>query len=182
MVTVWSRRNLSTIGRIIVVKSLIVPKLTHLFMSLPNPSIVFLKEIDTIFFNYIWNSRVDRIARKCVVKQYSDGGLKMINTSIFIKSLKITWVRRLQQSNSSWATLLWSSLPCWFTSFHCLGNHFLDKIIHFLNPFRTDVFSALCDFKELVQDNILLSLLSGVMICSKWIMIICFVLDGLTKG
>ena len=109
MVTVWSIRNLSTIGRIIVVKSLIVPKLTHLFMSLPNPSIVLLKEIDTIFFNYIWNSRVDRIARKCVVKQYSDGGLKMINTSIFIKSLKITWVRRLQQSNSSWATFLWSS-------------------------------------------------------------------------
>ena len=157
MVTVWSRRNLSTIGRIIVVKSLIVPKLTHLFMSLPNPSIELLKEIDTIFFNYIWNSRVDRIARKCVVKQYSDGGLKMINTSIFIKSLKITWVRRLQQSNSSWATLLWSSLPCWFTSFHCLGNHFLDKIIHFLNPFWKDVFSALCDFKELVQDNILLT-------------------------
>ena len=38
MVTVWSRRNLSTIGRITEVKSLIVPKLTHLFMSLPNPN------------------------------------------------------------------------------------------------------------------------------------------------
>ena len=49
-------------------------------MSLPYPGIDLLKEIDTIFFNYIWNSRVDRIARKGVVKQYSDGGLKMINT------------------------------------------------------------------------------------------------------
>ena len=34
----WSRRMLSTNGRITVVKSIMLPKLTHLFIALPNPS------------------------------------------------------------------------------------------------------------------------------------------------
>ena len=140
MVNMWSKRNVSTIGRITVVKSLMVPKLTHLYMSLPNPNVDLIKEIDTIFFNYIWNSKVDRIARKLITRNYNEGGLKMINTLMFIKSLKITWIRRLQQSNSAWATLLNCSLPRWFTAFQVLGVKFYDEICHLLNSFWKDVF------------------------------------------
>ena len=157
MVNMWSKRNISTIDRITVVKSLMVPKLTHLYMSLPNPNVDLMKEIDTIFFNYIWNSKVDRIARKLIARNYNEGGLKMINTLMFIKSLKITWIRRLQQSNSAWVTLLNSSLPRWFTAFHVLGVRFYDEICLLLNSFWKDVFSATCEFKLLVQDNIFLS-------------------------
>jgi hypothetical protein len=34
----WSRRNLTVIGRITVVETLILPLFNHLFLSLPNPS------------------------------------------------------------------------------------------------------------------------------------------------
>ena len=157
MICMWSKRNLSTLGRITVVKSLILPKLTHLFLSLPNPNKELIKEIDSSFFNYIWNSKIDRIARKHIVKQYHDGGLKMIHTENFIKSLKITWLRRLEQSDSAWATLLKSSLPNWFPAFHTLGNNFLEEILHSLNLFWRDVFTAVCEFRKLVHDNILLT-------------------------
>ena len=40
----WERRILTPIGRITVLKSLIVPKLNHLLFSLPNP------QKDTITF------------------------------------------------------------------------------------------------------------------------------------
>ena len=132
MVNMWSKRNISTIGRITVVKPLMVPKLTHLYMSPPNPNVDLIKEIDTIFFNYIWNSKVDRIARKLITRNYNEGGLKMINIPMFIKSLKITWIRRLQQSNSAWATLLNCSLPRWCTGFQVLGVRFYDEICHLL--------------------------------------------------
>ena len=106
MISAWSKRNISTIGRITVVKTLLLPKLIHLFMSLPTPGDNVIKEINTLFFNYIWNSKIDRVARKCITKDYGDGGLKMINLQFFCKSLKITWIRRLENSNSAWAMLL----------------------------------------------------------------------------
>ena len=37
LMTMWTRRNLTPIGRITVLKSLILPKLNHLFSSIPNP-------------------------------------------------------------------------------------------------------------------------------------------------
>ena len=45
----WSRKILSTAERITVVKSLILPKITHLLISLPNPPKEKLKEIENIF-------------------------------------------------------------------------------------------------------------------------------------
>ena len=71
MVNSWSKRNLSTLGRITLVKSLMIPKLTHLFISqsLPKPQKELLKEKDTLLFNYIWNSKVDSIARKYITRQ-----------------------------------------------------------------------------------------------------------------
>lgn len=40
----WSRRNLTVIGRITVVKTLILPLFNHLFLSLPNPSHEIVKK------------------------------------------------------------------------------------------------------------------------------------------
>jgi hypothetical protein len=34
----WKRRILTPIGRVTVVKTLVIPKLNHLFLSLPSPS------------------------------------------------------------------------------------------------------------------------------------------------
>ena len=37
-ITSWKKRNLTTLGKITVVKTLLLPKFTHLFTSLPKPS------------------------------------------------------------------------------------------------------------------------------------------------
>ena len=70
MICTWSRRHLSTIGRITVVKSWLISKITHLLMVLPSPDETVIKEIDTLIFNYIWNSKVDRVARKIITKDF----------------------------------------------------------------------------------------------------------------
>ena len=45
----WQNRNLTPIGRVTVIKSLLLPKFIHLFTSLPTPKSK-IKEINNIFF------------------------------------------------------------------------------------------------------------------------------------
>ena len=97
----WKRRIISPLGKITVVKSILLPKLTHLFISLPNPSDMKIKELEKMFYKYIWNEKPDRIARKTIVQEYGKGGLKMVCIKTFINSLKLTWIRRILNYNES---------------------------------------------------------------------------------
>ena len=47
----WKKRLLTPLGRITVLKSLILPKFNHLFISLPSPPEKTLKEINSIFLS-----------------------------------------------------------------------------------------------------------------------------------
>ena len=42
----WSRRNLTPFGRITVIKSIVISKITHLLMNLPDPEESFLEGIE----------------------------------------------------------------------------------------------------------------------------------------
>jgi hypothetical protein len=41
-----------------------------------------------------------------LLSDYEYGGLKMINVTKYLKSLKISWMKRLLTSNNSWTTLV----------------------------------------------------------------------------
>ena len=90
LLEIWSRRNLTPYGRVTVLKTLAVSKLTFLLLSLPNPPKCFLDELNTMFFKFLWQSQCDRIKRNRVVLNYNQGGLKMINIYTFCKSLKLS--------------------------------------------------------------------------------------------
>lgn len=42
----WSKRNISTLRKITVVKSLLLSKFTHLFISLPKPSSQWIQQFE----------------------------------------------------------------------------------------------------------------------------------------
>ena len=52
----WSRRKLTLIGRITVIKSLALSKFVHLFISLPAPPNELIKELEKMFYKFLWNS------------------------------------------------------------------------------------------------------------------------------
>ena len=108
----WSKRNLTTLGKITVVKTLILPKLTHLFFSLPSPKPDVLKDINDMFFSYIWNNKRDKVSRKQMIKDYGDGGCRMIDIYSYIKALKLTVFRRLITSDCDWAPLFSEICSC----------------------------------------------------------------------
>ena len=91
----WSKRNITVLGRVVVVKSLLLPQFNHLFISTPNPSSKLMKTIKVRFLNFIWNNKPDKINRKQIVSSYQDGGLKMVDVELFCNALKMTWIRRV---------------------------------------------------------------------------------------
>ena len=56
-IKLWQRRALSPLGKITVIKSLLLPKITHLLIALPNPGIKLLQEINTLFYDFLWKGR-----------------------------------------------------------------------------------------------------------------------------
>ena len=94
------RRILSPIGRITVVKTLIIQKLNHLFISLPTPTKNVISSLTKDIFEFIWKCRSEKIKRSLVTQDYLSGGLKMINIDHFITALKSSWIKRLTKSKS----------------------------------------------------------------------------------
>jgi hypothetical protein len=91
----WSKRFLTVLGRIVVVKTLLLPKLNHLVLSLPSPEGNLISEINSNFHHFIWGGKTDRISRNQMALPCNKGGTGMIQLDCFMKALKITWIRRL---------------------------------------------------------------------------------------
>ena len=117
----WKRRILTPIGRITVVKTFIIPKLNHLFISLPTPTKNVISSLNKDIFEFIWKSRSDKIKRLLVTQDYLSGGLKMINIDHFITALKSSWIKRLTQKQKPWMDLF----------FAINGNDVVDRLFHF---------------------------------------------------
>ena len=106
----WSKRNLTVIGRITVIKTLVLPIVNHLIISLPNPSDDIIKRINELIYSYIWNSPIHRVKKDILIKDYLEGGLKMLDLNMFITALKSTWIRRLLQRDSKWQNIFMSNI------------------------------------------------------------------------
>ena len=53
-----------------------------------------IKEINTIFYNFLWNGKGDKVKRNVIMNDCSQGGLKMIDILSFTKTLKATWIKK----------------------------------------------------------------------------------------
>ncbi|MCU7951730.1 MAG: reverse transcriptase family protein, partial [gamma proteobacterium symbiont of Bathyaustriella thionipta] len=93
----WNKRSLSPIGKITVIKTLIIPIFNLLFIALPNPDAVTSEKINKTLYDFLWNKN-PKIKKAVLVKQYTEGGLNMTN----VNALKSTWIRRLLLRENKW--------------------------------------------------------------------------------
>ena len=149
----WSRRLLSPLGKITVIKTLMLPKLTHLFISLPNPDPNIIDEIEKLFFSFLWKQKPDKISRKQIIQNFKNGGLNMIHLKSFMKSMKITWMKRLLISDSSWTLLFENITKAKKDQFFIFGLDFSKKIVKQINnSFWKDTLMCYCEFKETIKN------------------------------
>lgn len=106
----WKHRKLTPIGRLKIIKSLIIPKLNHLILSLPNPDTNSSKKLENDLFHFLWGCNMHKIKKNTIIQGYKYGGLKMIDYSAFIPALKSSWIKRLINSNAKWVKLLETTL------------------------------------------------------------------------
>ena len=76
---VWLKRQITPLGRVVVLKSLILSKIIKLWMLLPNPPDNLVNELQKTVFQFVWNRKQDRISRKIAVRSIVKGGLGIPN-------------------------------------------------------------------------------------------------------
>jgi hypothetical protein len=62
---------------------------------LPNPPVQAMKEIQDIFYKFLWDGKPDKINRNVIINNYEEGGLKLPHIESFCKALKMSWLLRL---------------------------------------------------------------------------------------
>ena len=134
----WEKRSLTPFGKITVIKTLAVSKLTYLFINLPDPSLEFVQNIDQLFYNFLWNGNHHRISKRQACQNQINGGLNMINVYDFIAQLKIQTIRKLFD-NSDMKKITLSMYPG-LNKLNVMGNEYVNVIINTIkNPFWKDV-------------------------------------------
>jgi len=83
-----------------------------------------LKEINDLFFKYLWDGKRDKIKWSEMIADYGDGGKKMLDIMAFNKSLKIVWIVKYISNDckSKWKTFWDFYLSKWGGKCVFLGN------------------------------------------------------------
>ena len=89
----WELRRLSLLGKITGLKSLIASQLVYILSPLPTNHNA-IREMNNIFFNFLWDGKGDKIKRDIMISDYENGRLKMIDIKLLNKALKAGWIKK----------------------------------------------------------------------------------------
>ena len=106
----WTFRQLSPLGRITIIKSMALSKLSHVAMVCPLLDHNILKDLKKMAYNFLWNNKPDRMKRCETELPLDKGGLSMPDIESFWLSLKLTWSRRLMSPSCLWQKILQANL------------------------------------------------------------------------
>ena len=93
----WKRRNLSLIGKIQIVNTLIASLFVYKFTVLEEMPEEMIVKIESIIEKFLWNSHKPKISMKILQSSKSSGGLGLCNLRWKDKSLKIGWIKILHE-------------------------------------------------------------------------------------
>ena len=116
LANIWVKRNLSMCGRIIIVKSLMLSKLTHLLSVFTMPE-KLRQKVDSIMFRFIWNLKGktgERVKRDVVIQAYECGGLKMATVEIMQKACILSTLTTFLKVEQ-----LYTAIPRWLMKLFC---------------------------------------------------------------
>ena len=96
----WHLHNIEMIERIIIVKTFILSKLWYVARFL-----IFNKKqinrINRIIFKFIWNNRTELIKRNAIIRDYGNGGLKMVHVDSKLNAIQIKEFISVFKNNGS---------------------------------------------------------------------------------
>ena len=150
----WKKRNLTTLGKITVLKTFALPKLIYPLTVLSDPTTEVMKDIKNKMNQFIWNSKVNKVSHNTIIKDYKQGGLRMIDIDNFLISLKASWVKRLIINDGSlwkvnYEKMLQNIGGKFFFECNCHFSH-VQKLLPDSSEFLRNVLESWCkiNYKE----------------------------------
>ena len=110
ILSVWSRRQISIIGKICLIKTFGLSQFIYIMQSISIPKNI-LQEINKIFFRFIWQNNFknekawERVSRKVICSEKYTGGLNMIDINNFQNSFLLEWGERLLTNADDWTII-----------------------------------------------------------------------------
>ena len=86
---VWLKRQIMPLGRVAVLKSLILSKIVYLWILLPNPPDKLVDALQKTMNEFVWNRKQDRISTKIAIKSIEKGGLGIPKLRDYVNALKL---------------------------------------------------------------------------------------------
>ena len=158
----WRKRNLTIVGRVLIIKTLLISQIVHLIMFCPVPNYV-VKKLENIIYHFLWNSKVDKIKRAKIVKDYEDGGIRMINIQTLIQSFRLKWLARIFDDTcgfwKEFALLYFEALGGFRLILNCtMDNVMVEKwFVDKLPRFYVEMIQAWSHLKEFIKKDDLYS-------------------------
>ena len=103
MSSIWNVRNLTLIGKITIIKTLMISKIIHILLSLPKPSEEYFIRIENVFKRFLWHEKPPKCSFSILENLIPNGGLQFPNIRKIDITMKASWIKRLYKSNDGWA-------------------------------------------------------------------------------
>lgn len=117
MIKMWSARDLSMLGKVLVIKTFLMSQFSFLMQSIGIPEKILTK-INQIFYKFLWQRKFsnrkafEKIKRKTLQKDYKEGGIQMIDMLEVQMRYYLQWAGKLASSQQE----NWSNIPKWHYS------------------------------------------------------------------
>ena len=91
----WLYRFESPLGRSVVAKTILYPKVIHIFSVIPMTQSA-IKKVEAVLFRFVWGGEKKRFVfcREDSQCKYEDGGMELLNIKASISSYLVSWFRR----------------------------------------------------------------------------------------
>lgn len=98
----WKPRGLSLLGKTQALKTYGISQILYT-MNVVEPNLEWLSKLRNITFNFIWDSKIDKVKRATAIANFEDGGIKAPDIEIFLIVQRIIWVKRyIFSENHNW--------------------------------------------------------------------------------
>ena len=91
IINIWKCRKMSLKGKILILKSLVLPQINYLLSVCFCPMNI-LEKIDRLLFKFLWENKPAKIKRNTITATYTMGGLKMPDIFAINVVSKIKWI------------------------------------------------------------------------------------------
>ena len=131
----WSKRDISIMGKILVIKTFALSQLIFIMKSLILPPKV-ITEINGYIYNFLWSKKfnngrtTEKIRRQVMISDYQSGGLKMVDLCSFQDSILLEWAEALLSGDRH----IWKIFPK--ISFSKVGGLAVFKSVIPINGFK----------------------------------------------